>query len=366
MYQRVPLRGLVVLCLVVGCQPLAWQKRPKNQKKQDQKFSKAGQYKKFTRALISMITTGQVDEAIAEYERRLEKDPKDLECHFGLAVAHSRRDDLEKAMQHAKRAVELGLPIGRFHAGPRNLTKKLTESPAFRELAASHPVDLIHGPMLGSMTDTSVRVWVRTARESRIEIEISKNADLSDARKTNPVSTSSTSDFTAVTDVTGLEPNTVYFYQVVVDGKLLATKPSAPFRTFPAGGKPASFKIVFGGGSGYVPEHERMWNTIEKQGAAAFLALGDNVYIDRPQLSETQRYCYYRRQSRPEYRRFVASCPVFAIWDDHDFGTNDCLGSPGTDDIPWKMPVWRVFRENWPTRATEVAMRRPASGTTSR
>ncbi|MGB2820825.1 MAG: alkaline phosphatase D family protein, partial [Phycisphaerae bacterium] len=52
-------------------------------------------------------------------------------------------------------------------------------------------------------------------------------------------------------------------------------------------------------------------------------------------------------QSRPEYRRFVASTPVFSIWDDHDFGTNDCKGSPGIDDIPWKMPVWRVFLENW-------------------
>jgi len=84
-----------------------------------------------------------------------------------------------------------------------------------------------------------------------------------------------------------------------------------------------------------------------KHNVTAFLALGDNVYVDRPELTETQRYCYYRRQSRPEYRRFVASCPVFSIWDDHDFGTNDCLGSPGTDDIPWKMPVWNVFKENW-------------------
>jgi len=325
----------------------AWGAEPTPQKATaDSKFSKSGQYKKFTRALISMIATGEVDEAIQEYERRKEKTPDDLECLFGLAVAHAHRKELDKANEYAKMAVEAGLPIGRFHAGPRNLTGSLTDSPGFQKLSAKYPGELIHGPMVGAVSETTAKIWVRTVSEVPVKVVVSANVEMQNPVSSQTASTSADNDFTAVVNLSGLRPKTRYFYQVWIDDKQVGSKP-ASFSTFPTSGKASNFQIIFGGGSGYVPEHERMWDTMAKHDVTAFLALGDNVYVDRPELSETQRYCYYRRQSRLEYRRFVASCPVFSIWDDHDFGTNDCLGSPGTDDIPWKMPVWRVFKENW-------------------
>ncbi|HCU87352.1 MAG TPA: hypothetical protein DGP39_07465, partial [Verrucomicrobiales bacterium] len=58
------------------------------------------------------------------------------------------------------------------------------------------------------------------------------------------------------------------------------------------------FTIAFGGGSGYVPENERMWNTIGAIDPRAVLLLGDNVYIDDPETPEMQRFHYYRRQSQ--------------------------------------------------------------------
>jgi alkaline phosphatase D len=90
-----------------------------------------------------------------------------------------------------------------------------------------------------------------------------------------------------------------------------------------------------------------MWNTIASRDLTAFLFLGDNVYIDHPTYRAVQRYCYYRRQSRPEYRRFVARTPIFAIWDDHDFTDNDGWGGPLIDEPAWKIPVWRTFQHNW-------------------
>jgi alkaline phosphatase D len=105
--------------------------------------------------------------------------------------------------------------------------------------------------------------------------------------------------------------------------------------------------LGFGGGAGYTPWHERMWTLLDAQDFDAFLLLGDNVYIDTPEVPETQRYCYYRRQSRPEYRAFTASTPIFAIWDDHDFGDNDSEGGPDRDLPAWKRPVLKVFQENF-------------------
>ena len=66
-----------------------------------------------------------------------------------------------------------------------------------------------------------------------------------------------------------------------------------------------------------------MWTTIDKRNVSALLLLGDNVYIDDPEHQLTQRYCYYRRQSRPEWKQLVGSTSVYSIYDDHDFGTND-------------------------------------------
>ncbi len=39
---------------------------------------------------------------------------------------------------------------------------------------------------------------------------------------------------------------------------------------------------------------------------------------------------------------------MYAIWDDHDFGTNDCEGGPQVDWPPWKPRVWRDFTCNFP------------------
>ncbi len=91
-----------------------------------------------------------------------------------------------------------------------------------------------------------------------------------------------------------------------------------------------------------------MWDTIGGFAPDALLLLGDNVYIDDPESPVMQRYTYHRRQSRPEWRRLIASTPVFTIWDDHDFSTNDSWGGPLVDVPAWKLDhSWPIFVENW-------------------
>ena len=77
------------------------------------------------------------------------------------------------------------------------------------------------------------------------------------------------------------------------------------------------FTIAFGGGAGYVPPHERMWDTIGAIDPRALLLLGDNVYIDDPKTPEMQLFHYYRRQSQPEWSKLAKKVPIYAIWDDH-------------------------------------------------
>jgi len=107
------------------------------------------------------------------------------------------------------------------------------------------------------------------------------------------------------------------------------------------------FTIAFGGGAGYVPEHERMWDTIGTIDPRALFLLGDNVYIDDPETPEMQRFHYYRRQSQPEWSKLAKRVPIYSIWDDHDFTTNDGWGGASIDEPSWKRDIWKLYKENW-------------------
>jgi len=303
------------------------------------------QYKQLSRDAISNIVDGKFNNAIKDLQKYLEKHPGDLESMFCLAVAYTQKQDIGKAISYVKQAVNAGLPFGRFLAGPRDLLKSLNECDEFKELVKEYEVELLHGPMLGCVTDSSAKFWVRTANEVPVQVFISASEKMKPPIKSSIAKTNKAKDFTAVVAVDGLKADTQYYYELVVAGKKVPKQWS--FRTFPAPGSKDKFQVGFGGGAGYTPWHERMWNTIAAHNLSAFLLLGDNVYIDNPTRPAVQQYCYYRRQSRPEFRSLVASTAIYAIWDDHDFTTNDSGGGPEIDKPEWKIPVWRVFCQNW-------------------
>ncbi|NJM94074.1 MAG: hypothetical protein HC842_04850 [Cytophagales bacterium] len=39
--------------------------------------------------------------------------------------------------------------------------------------------------------------------------------------------------------------------------------------------------------------------------------------------------------------------PIFAIWDDHDFGDNDDYGTPALDSPQWKVDALALFQKQW-------------------
>ncbi len=43
----------------------------------------------------------------------------------------------------------------------------------------------------------------------------------------------------------------------------------------------------------------------------------------------------------------MAGASIAAIWDDHDFGTDDSWGGPLTHEPAWKRDVWQRFANNW-------------------
>ena len=306
-----------------------------------------GQLKRVHVPGVKLLSRGENAKARDAFARILKTTPDDPEALWGLAAAQAQLGELDAAVATAKKALDAGLPPGRFYAGPRHILKPLTEAAAFQKLMAGRGVGLVHGPMVGCVTDGGAKFWVRTATEASVQIVVTPAKGMREPMRSKPVRTRSASDHTAAAEVTGLAPATLYHYSVLVDGKRATRDEPPQFRTFPKAGSKAAFTVGFGGGAGWVPPHERMWDTIVKHNPLAFLLLGDNVYIDTPTMPDIQRYCYYRRQSQPEYRRLISRSAIYAIWDDHDFGTNDCFPGPKVREPEWKLPVYHIFRENW-------------------
>jgi len=303
------------------------------------------QYKRRSLQAMTMIEEGRYDEAIEHLHQQLEAIPGDPEFFYGLAVAHGQNGDLDTAVDYMRRALNAGLPPGRFLAGPRELLAPLQETKAFRDLVyRRHDADYVHGPLLGAVTDRQAQFWVRTTGAASVQVEV-EPANGGEPIRSDVVRAREARDYTAVARVGGLAPNTSYTYRLHVDGR---EQPDTwTFQTFPEAGEPAAFEIGFGACGGYTSWRERMWQRIASHDFPLLLLLGDNVYIDRPERPVLQRYCYYRRQSRPEFRTLTAETSIAAIWDDHDFGDNDSEGGPDPFEPAWKVDAWRTFRNNW-------------------
>lgn len=301
-------------------------------------------YKKLPTNAIAAIAQGNPDEAIENLKNILSDFPSDAESHYCMAVAYAVKSNISKSMDHVKKALESGMPLERFIAGPKELLKNLLESSAFKEYAQGRYVKLVHGPMLGDVRPSSAKIWLRTDQETNVTIVVTENGK-EKSKKFNGMTLTS-HDYTCVIQVLELEPSTNYHYNILVAGSELFENGS--FTTPGSIEQQVQLKIGFGGGAGYTPWLERMWDTLATQSFDAFLLLGDNVYIDYPEVPEAQRYCYYRRQSRTEFRRFTSNVPIYAIWDDHDFTVNDGEGGPEIETPTWKRPVWNLFKNQWP------------------
>ncbi len=319
-----------------------WNRRMFTAARADKFYKRRGQ-----RQLLGILD-GQPRQVAGWCRKRLAEDPRDLESMFMLTVALCQLDEVEQAFETMQQAVAAGLPLARFLAGPRALLRPLTETDAFGKYAADHPQALLHGPMLGAVTDHGARFWLRTVEATPVTVRVFDAAQGGRCVATGSAKTARDQDFTGIVEVTGLEPNTRYTYEVQIRGQRVTGALRPTLRTFPRAGRPGRFRVAFGGGAGYTPQHESIWDTIASFEPAATLLLGDNVYIDLPESPGAfQRYTYYRRQSRSEFRRLVRATSVYAIWDDHDAAIDDAWLGPYVDRPSWKLDQWTLFRQNW-------------------
>jgi alkaline phosphatase D len=203
--------------------------------------------------------------------------------------------------------------------------------------AQSH--SLTNGIIVGGVTESSARFWIRLNGADRVNVEIAVDSSFTSPVRGVADSTHAARNFAAIISAAGLQPDTKYFYRPIVGGTALHVGGS--FRTFPPKGTPATFTFGFGScqqSGGFLPSGLPPGNVFREVVKAAprfFLQIGDwgypdstdNVPFDSAFFSGDYSLVQasYLAKFRSDYPMdsLLRMTPVDYVYDDHDFMNNN-------------------------------------------
>lgn len=220
-----------------------------------------------------------------------------------------------------------------------------------RVLAAIAPgyPRLLEGPMIGASTTDGFTVWSRASGTFGVAVEYATDRMFSDARTTAVVPASEADDLVTRIAVTGLKPDTTYYYRIKTDGINDRNQP-IPFKTRTAPAKARPIRIAFGSCCRVqIDQNQPVWDAITAMEPDLFLWLGDNIYADSDtEAAFTDNYA--RQRAVNSLQPLLRSVPQLATWDDHDFGYNDSDGAN-----PVKPMTLKLFKRWWANPAAGTA-----------
>jgi len=205
--------------------------------------------------------------------------------------------------------------------------------------ACTHAAELTHGPMIGHTTSTTARVWVRTGGSCQLHARaLPRNGGR--AILSEKIRLLESDNFCGSVVLKGLSPSTTYSYRILLDNKEQRPSVLQEFATFPAEKHRGILRVGFGHsliGSG----DQTTWRSIAGKKPDLFILMGDNIYSNSTDPGK-QRRMYLQFRADPHFRAFAASTPIYAVWDDHDYGVNN---SDRTQ--PGKEKSLKTFNEIW-------------------
>ena len=100
-------------------------------------------------------------------------------------------------------------------------------------------------------------------------------------------------------------------------------------------------------------EPQPIWDHVVATRPDVFLFIGDNVYADTEDMS-VMRQKYAQLAAKPGYQKLLRTCPVLAVWDDHDYGVDD-----GGADYPRRVESEQIFLDFFNVPADSPRRQRP-------
>lgn len=200
------------------------------------------------------------------------------------------------------------------------------------------PVDLVEWAWSGALTPTGVRVTARLDDpypDARLVVDT--RPDLAGRGRVFRAVRSADDGEVLAFAVTGLTPETEYFYAVRAAGRMDRTRVGR-FRT-PAVG-PQSFTLAVGGDARR-SSNGAVFDAIRASEPLMYLLLGDMFYADIASDDPDRfRSEFDLALTRPAQQALYLSTPVSYVWDDHDYGPDD---SDSTS--PTRRAAQTVYRE---------------------
>jgi len=187
---------------------------------------------------------------------------------------------------------------------------------------------------LGSMTHSSVFIFGRQpdATVWSVVYRPAEN-DTADWSYSRQVTLSGDTDYTAVVNITDLEPDTTYDYAQMVDGDMGEI---FQFTTFPLPLTPSKYRFHFGSCflvNFPVGEDLRGYEKVLAGDPRFSLFLGDFIYADHPYFLNdhigTFRKLYRGSIDNSHYREAATIFPTFYTYDDHEIKDNWDQGRTG-------------------------------------
>ncbi len=207
-------------------------------------------------------------------------------------------------------------------------------------VSANDTPKISHGPMLGAVSEHTANIWVRTAIPADVTCILSE-VDATSGQLTQKVHTTLESDNTCTIRFDKLKKETKYRYVVHV-GK---SKHQASFTTLGSSLTEKGFRIVYGYGYNHgenkMKSGTSVFTKMASRKANLVLFLGDFPYTIRGAKEEV-RDGNRKLRNVVGFRELTSSTPTYGIYDDHDFGPNDCDGTHKNAD-----EALAAFKEYW-------------------
>ncbi len=213
------------------------------------------------------------------------------------------------------------------------------------------PSHLLAGPMLGHVSDTEAWIWVRATKPTTWKVQISTQPDLSGAQDIDGGALAESTGLTGGVCAKNLSASTRYYYRVWFDDRDVTALPVAFFDTAPTQGTKGHVRVAFSSCVGRLPVDSAaaFGEMAARSDFDLLLMLGDNHYGDTTDLERLRLY-YTAHRKLAGYQELCARLPVYAIWDDHDYGPNN-----SDSTAAGKEQSLQAFREYWrnPVRQDE-------------
>ena len=231
--------------------------------------------------------------------------------------------------------------------------------------------EVTHGPIVGAVSDSSARVFIRTSASTAFEIEVSDNVSFTNIITTSTGTTDPAKDTSEIVTINNLSPLTEYYVRTKISGN--PNGEVSKFKSFPTEGQPGEYKFLSGSCiRNLLDQDTALFVSARNEDANMFIFYGDwgypdaqtgttDVYFSNPPTSYAANYnrvaqAYKERYASTNSGFMVRSMAVNYTYDDHDYLNDNSGGNfaaryninplSGTLGDPGTAPMPPVAREN--------------------